>query len=302
MREVIAALLPCSPVSLMGMVVGIWSLVILNRRNVIAAFAAPTTARLAATSPVETVVRSPGDVPKPVPARKSSHSLVWVAVVLLVFPCLAIPAWLVLSWGARPSASPVVDSPKKIVGLPEAVPSSGWVLGPDGPALTDTFARVVLKLRPEQTERVNEILRTTYGEFLTVERQNIEQRTDDAGHTVLTINPFRDAIARLEDRLWSQLDRQLDPQQQETARLNLRLDPVPVRAGMSVADFVSPGFFGWGQEGARLEIWRVGTWHHWKVQTRGYEYEARAPNLPAEYARFAPEPAAEATDIVSPPQ
>jgi hypothetical protein len=37
----IAALLPCSPVSLLGLVVGIWSLAVLNRRNVIAAFDAP---------------------------------------------------------------------------------------------------------------------------------------------------------------------------------------------------------------------------------------------------------------------
>jgi hypothetical protein len=40
----VLALLPCSPVSLLGLVMGIWSLVVLNRRNVIAAFDAQTTA------------------------------------------------------------------------------------------------------------------------------------------------------------------------------------------------------------------------------------------------------------------
>jgi hypothetical protein len=176
------------------------------------------------------------------------------------------------------------------------------VLGQDGPALTDIFSRIVLKLRPEETQRVNEVLRATYREYLTLERQNLEQHADDAGRTVVTIKPFPDAIARLEDRLWSQLDGVLDPRQQETARFNLRLDAMPVRAPMSLDEIVSPGFFGWGKEGARLEFWRLGTWHHWKVQTRGYEYESRGPELPTDYARFLPDPAAEATEPSSPPQ
>src|SRR4029077_6109339 len=45
MAASILALLPCSPVSLLGMVMGIWSLVVLNRRNVITAFDAQTTER-----------------------------------------------------------------------------------------------------------------------------------------------------------------------------------------------------------------------------------------------------------------
>src|SRR6266481_3625561 len=44
MAASVLALLPCSPVSLLGLVTGIWSLVVLNRRNVIAAFDAQTTA------------------------------------------------------------------------------------------------------------------------------------------------------------------------------------------------------------------------------------------------------------------
>ena len=40
----ILALLPCSPVSLLGLVAGIWSLIVLNRPGVAAAFEAAKTA------------------------------------------------------------------------------------------------------------------------------------------------------------------------------------------------------------------------------------------------------------------
>src|SRR3982750_549982 len=45
MTASILALLPCSPVGILGLVVGIWSLVVLNRRNVKEAFDARTTGR-----------------------------------------------------------------------------------------------------------------------------------------------------------------------------------------------------------------------------------------------------------------
>ena len=40
MTASVLALLPCSPVSLLGLIAGIWSLVVLNRRDVVEAFAA----------------------------------------------------------------------------------------------------------------------------------------------------------------------------------------------------------------------------------------------------------------------
>src|SRR5439155_8258234 len=101
--------------------------------------------------------------------------------------------------------------------------------------------------------------------------------TDEAGHVVITIKAFPTEIAKQEDHLWSQLDAVLSQEQQSVARLNLKLDPPDLRVGMTVSDLVAPGFFGWAKEGARIEIWRVGTWSHWKVQTRGEEYSSRAP-------------------------
>src|SRR5436190_23531249 len=46
MTASILALLPCSPVGLLGMVAGIWSLIVLSRKNVKEAFEARRTGRL----------------------------------------------------------------------------------------------------------------------------------------------------------------------------------------------------------------------------------------------------------------
>jgi hypothetical protein len=40
MAASILAMLPCGPASILGMAAGVWSLIVLNRRNVAAAFAA----------------------------------------------------------------------------------------------------------------------------------------------------------------------------------------------------------------------------------------------------------------------
>ena len=73
--------------------------------------------------------------------------------------------------------------------------------GSGGPALTDGFARTVLKLQPTQIEQVNTILQAIYAEYPALEAQKTEQHTDDAGHIVVRIKPFPGPIAKLEDRL-----------------------------------------------------------------------------------------------------
>src|SRR5262249_39536850 len=195
MAASIAALLPCSPISLLGLAMGIWSLVVLNRRNVIAAFAIPTTARGSATSSIETATRPAVGVSTPRPPAKRSNATVWVVVVLvvlLVSPCLILPVVLVGYWGlaARPTAPSNFDRGGHSTGATKTEPmmeraeparetSPGWVLRSDGPALTDVVAQVVLNLPPEKTERVNQILQAAYREFLAVEQQNTEKSTDD---------------------------------------------------------------------------------------------------------------------------
>jgi tRNA A-37 threonylcarbamoyl transferase component Bud32 len=188
-----------------------------------------------------------------------------------------------------PPAPSLADHPATIDRL------DNWATGPDGPRLAESFARVTMELDPAQTDQVNRILQVVYAEYLAVEQQHVEKQTLDNGRVVIRIEPHSEAVAELEDRLWSQLDAILNSQQQRRARLNLRLDPLESRAGVPLADLVEPGFFGWGKSGAKIEIWRVGTWYHWKVETNGHEYDTKeypgeAPQLPEWLRRFWNEP------------
>ena len=368
MTASILALLPCSPVGILGLVVGIWSLVVLSRRDVKEAFDARTTGGL------------PPQPPRAGPVvRTRGRGLLILAVLLLVplvmllywFGSAAVPLWgdqgvlqidcnieirnavvlvqrdghqvTMIDVGTRPwarldpgvyqlmlhsgstmgrpgttpgeirfSQSNVAISPgtRRVVlltvhyppqeksdsllhGEPaqDSRPSTGWIMGPKGPVLTKD-AVTWLNLKPVQVEEANKILAASYQEFLTLEAQNTERKTDDAGHVTITIKAFPTGLAKLEDQLWSQLDKILNTQQQSWARLNLKLDPLELRPGMTLADSVRPGFFGWGRDGASIELWRVGSWSHWKVQTRGNVDASRAPQLPEEYRRFWTPPAA----------
>jgi hypothetical protein len=364
----ILALLPCSPVTILGLVVGIWSLVVLGRRDVKEAFDARATGRLRAHP-----FRS-----GPVAGTRARILLILAALLLVPlvlllywFGSAASPLWgnqgvlqidcnaeirnpvvlvqrdgrqvTLIDVGTRPwtrldpgvyqlllqsgsisdlpgmapgemrfSATTVTIAPgtRRVVLLSvhrrpseksdallhgdpaeDSRPSTGWTMGPKGPALTKD-AVGWLNLKPEQVEEVNKILEASFQEYLTLEAQNTERKTDDAGHVVITIKAFPKGIAKLEDQLWSQLDKILNTQQQSWARLNLKLDILELRPGMTLADTVRPGFFGWGRDGASIELWRVGSWSHWKVQTRGNVDASRAPQLPEEYRRFWTAPAA----------
>ena len=139
--------------------------------------------------------------------------------------------------------------------------------------------------------------------------RNTDRQTDSSRHTVFTIKPYPGPIATLEDRLWSQLDGVLSPTQQSVARLNLHLDPAVRNVGKGFetnAEMVRSSFFGWGRFGARGEVWRVGTWYHWNietnlatdpnmrtgtnVQTIQAQDRGSAPQPPDEYRRFWNEP------------
>ena len=191
--------------------------------------------------------------------------------------------------GPPPKSAPPsitkVQSPAPLV----PAPPSNWLLGPNGPKLSEQFAQFLLpNSQPRKVGQVNEVLQTIYKEAVALEARNTDRHIDDSGHVVVSIKPYPRPIAKLEDRLWSELDQILDVQQQSLARLNLKLDapkltshkPIPLE------DLVGPDFFGWGKDGARIELWRVGTWYHWRVRARGSEYATSAPELPLPYRRF----------------
>jgi hypothetical protein len=182
-------------------------------------------------------------------------------------------------------------------GFPATDPSTEWIMGPRGPELADAFAKGALKLRPDQIKSLNAALQEVHREHLALEELNTERHTDAAGHLIITIKPFPAPLAKLEDRLWSKLDAILDAEAQKIARLNLHLHGKPVYPPASLSKLVEPGFFGW-DDGAQIEIWRVGAWFHWRVSTRGYEESSSAPQLPEPYRRYWKEPTEETSKHV----
>jgi hypothetical protein len=286
MTASVLALLPCSPAGLLGLVVGIWSLIVLSRPRVKAAFQH--------NGPPSQLPGIPSAT-----RRKPIGFAVVLAGILVAFVVIGMSA-VILGYlrldgtsSSEATLSPPIAPPDLSL---DRAPSTGWTTGPDGPKLTDAFARLSLKLSPSQTESVNKVLQASYAEFPAIESQHTQQNTNDAGHIVVQIKPFPVPVAKLEDRLWSQLDEILDPEQQSIARRNLRLDPPEERPPIAVSDLVRPGFFGWGKNGAAIEIWRVGSWYHWKVATRGFDHSSSGPQLPEEYRRFWKEPMAGSTE------
>ena len=85
---------------------------------------------------------------------------------------------------------------------------------PNRPRVDRCIRSTVLHLEPVQIERLNKILRANYEESLLLEARNTEQHHDVSGHLVLLIKPSPGPIAKLENRLWSELDGILNPQQQ----------------------------------------------------------------------------------------
>ena len=118
---------------------------------------------------------------------------------------------------SRGSSSVPHFAPQTVVAqLPPSIPppSPNWIIQRTGPALTYDFAGDVLNLQPQQIEQVNNVLQTIYRESLTLEAHHTARRTDDAGHVVVTIKRYPAPIAKLEDRLWSELDGILDTREQ----------------------------------------------------------------------------------------
>lgn len=228
----------------------------------------------------------------------------WIAagVSIVLVAGVGISLWVVDHVGhtslGPPRSPPMSGGPAPVQPV---APSQVWNFGIDGPRLSEQFAQSVLKLNPDQDSTVNAALRDAYREYLSVESQNLEQHTDDAGHLVTTINPFVNPLARIEDRLWTRIDAVLSTEQQSVARLNMPLHPKPIQAPMAVSEIVAPGFFGWGKDGARIEIWKVGTWFHWRINTRGYaDSSESAAGLPPQLQRFWKDSATKAEAVAAP--
>lgn len=317
MTASIVALIPFGLVGVLGLAVGIWSLVVLNRRNVRLAF--------------EAVARDPSLAASMTHGqrRTSTSSIVLWVLAGIVMMC-ACPMGLVAMFFAsytthsRDAIAPDArqdwmersETTPPLVAAEAAVPGKwrGWDWGPDGPEIYEPLARSGLQLSDEQIDKVNQILQAAHRDYLKLEEQHSEQQRTDEGHLVTIVRHF--SVSGVEDRIWSQLDALLvDDDHERIARLNLKFLP-PYRypetgqLAMPHEEQWRPSLLGFGGDPVRVEIWRVGQWYHWRVvpymsvgdpdfsamqrdSAANVPAAENGPELPYELRRFWTEPPAE---------
>ncbi|MCH7686938.1 MAG: hypothetical protein IH899_09695, partial [Planctomycetes bacterium] len=232
------------------------------------------------------------ETPKP-KKRKPSGWFVLVLVLVSLVVFLLIIGSLVFNISSSGVQQPATRVPPQDA----MAQRRNWVLGPDGPALTDRFARS-RKLQPSQHQQVNKILQDIYREYLVLLEKHTQRSVNADGHHVTTVTPFPKDITKLEEKLWGRLDPLLNREQQNLFRLNLPLHPKRVRRGSySGGSIHDRGIFGFGDERFQIEIWRVGEWFHWKVldiavwpQWYPSYGPRKEPELPEAFRRWWKEP------------
>jgi len=295
MTASVLALLPCaSPIWLLGLAIGIWSLIVLNRRDVRAAFAAQRAKRLGHPLPRMPLARESSrsttaaavmeqqaaiDIALTRERARSNSAVLWgVAILVLVLICpLGIAAMLFGSYATTHTVTSV--PPQANVDPPPATPDveaarvqgnwRGWEWGPDGPEVYEPLARsrVGFDFADTDIDEVNRVLQSAHREYLELEQKHRKHSVNDEGHQVTVIDRF--PLGNIEDRLWSGLDALFaSDEKQRIARLNLKFCP-KYRDGQqspwAMSDLTNPSLLGFCGDPARIEIWRVGSWYHWNV-------------------------------------
>ena len=85
------------------------------------------------------------------------------------------------------------DAPQKSE-MSQPIPGPGWLLGPDGPGLSDSFI-AALQLPPSQVGEVNKVLKAIHHESQALEALNREKQINDTGHYVVKIHAYPGPIA-----------------------------------------------------------------------------------------------------------
>jgi hypothetical protein len=153
------------------------------------------------------------------------------------------------------------------------------------------YGEEAFHLRGDQLPRVNEILQSSHRNYLAIEQQHTTRETNDLGHQIITIEKFSDQeLGDLDAAFWSEIDQILDVEQQGLMRNNLQVH-VSDNPLQPAGEGWRAGVFGWGRYGARIELWKVGTWFHWQARIQIDERttsmpQGKAPELPIEFSRF----------------
>lgn len=259
--------------------------------------------------PPESAWHPVNKAPPIVSQPESTSAAAILAACILFFFGLGLLVVLVTGGTYFLTAQPSVRNKEATIQRPPEVMSGGGSsgtmaaldvdslrIGNAGPELRSEFATWV-GLRDEQISQVNQVLSSSFQEFLELEKQFSERSRNEAGHQVIIVKPFVGPLAEIENRMWTKLDAILDLRQQEIFRTQLRLysrKPSPfvfptndtAFLSTSLPDAARPGLFGWAETGATIELWASGTWRHWKVITPAVNHESRGPRFPEELARF----------------
>jgi len=265
----VVALLPCIAAPLIGLIFGIWALIVLNRSSVRAAFGS---------------VRSGGG---------SSVGKVILIILLVMFLLggllLAILAFFIpvmaashrvqqnatesiVAVGHEPGFVPPVA--QRIAGLDFPQGQPGFVdYTPAGPVLSDTCIETLglQAIRPQ----LDAVLATAWTDYAAVESQHSQiARSGNVLHA--TIEPFRPQAEQFLRQLWKDLDRVLSEPQRIIARGELPLN----------AMF---GRLGFGEHALTLNIIKRDNMFEYKIEygssTRGPRGSASGsrPDLPPEF-------------------
>jgi serine/threonine protein kinase len=112
-----------------------------------------------------------------------------------------------------------------------------------------------LSLFSGQLNKIKQILRGADREYLDMEQRHtsrtVSREPGSQGHLLVTISPFVEEATQLESRVWAKLNSILIYNDQQ-AKAEQQL---PQRGSL----------FAFGREEVKVEIWREGSWYHWKV-------------------------------------
>ncbi|MHC4560575.1 MAG: protein kinase domain-containing protein [Planctomycetota bacterium] len=275
----IIALLPFAPGFIVGLPFGIWSLVVLFRPDVRAAFA---RARGAARS-------------KPMSAK--GKILVFCAIAFVILATI-IPIVLPILWSII-AAERVASQPQSVetytpygvesletiptrigdLDLPYGTPDD-ITFGQEGPTLSDECTRT-LELEPSEAVQVHKILRRAYRQYLELERQNTQQYRKVNSLTVI-ISPFRQEAESFLKQFWTDLDSILDEQKRTLARRHL-----PLGQMFGTFQFGGPKVtISISKENGRFSYYTTYKWQEGSGKSGKGTSSGGGSTLPPEYDRF----------------
>jgi hypothetical protein len=145
------------------------------------------------------------------------------------------------------------------------IPPEAVTWGATGPQL-GPLLRQSSRFSKVQLDKLDEALARTYQEYLAAERDHTARKTNELGHSVITIKAFPKEMGEIENRFWTEADA-----------------IVPDNSGRGyLRDALKfPGdVFRYGQSESTIEMWRSGTWYYVKS---GNDTDYSWPELPRIY-------------------